>query len=505
MIRRNSYAVRRTSECLISQTHGLQRYKRWKPQYVEQSSPFNVAKRLPAYQSYTKVLDSQNYMDLFPPFIWEVIFLHLDSYETIYELMLECMKFDDSLKKLSCPTLKLGLVPYIRNSSLIPVYIKYCPSIATLERIYQSKRVRYSPGDLKFGTDPPFGSKDGLELFTTCEAYCVPLFVDAEYKLLPHKSNDYTMAFLNSFKSFGHSVVFQVHSYGFPESSKKGSTGPMDLQQLVDWHFNAITKLFLPKTLQNLDMKTETVLPFRMHIEIYETPENILGSCRGNDMSAPQLYKLLGTLFKKEARSSQRYLRNISEWQVNVDAANNNDVALEKFSRCSDLKVPGKQISKEDVAIKTYGIKVDLVLSKTLEHDKASKNEDDTPKVSKRLKQLSKNLFSRLFKRSSSNEHEQGNVPCKSLRSIDSKEGQLQFLQHCFPGTALDHFRFEQVQTPVSSGKEKDAFDGYTKYESDSDTEIETKTTPSALDLTKLYKKATTSPRVRVHAVRFRL
>ncbi|KAH3682674.1 hypothetical protein WICPIJ_006368, partial [Wickerhamomyces pijperi] len=146
--------------------------------------------------------------------------------------------------------------------------------------------------------------------------------------------------------------------------------------------------------------------------------------------------------------------------------------------------------------IKTYGIKVDLVLSKTLEHvNKASKNEADTPKVFKRLKQLSKNLFSRLFKRSSSNEHEQSNVPCKSLRSIDSKEGQLQFLQHCFPGTALDHFRFEQVQTPVSSGKEKDAFDGYTKYESDSDSEIENK----------LYKQATHSSQRSANAVRFRL
>ncbi|KAH3688871.1 hypothetical protein WICPIJ_000145, partial [Wickerhamomyces pijperi] len=123
---------------------------------------------------------------------------------------------------------------------------------------------------------------------------------------------------------------------------------------------------------------------------------------------------------------------------------------------------------------------------------KASKNEDDTPKVSKRLKQLSKNLFSRLFKRSSSNGNEQNNFQTKSLRSIDTKEGQLQFLQYCFPGTALDHFRFEQVQTPVSSGKEKDAFEGYTKYESDSDTEIETK----------LYKQATHSSKRNVKAVR---
>ncbi|KAH3684760.1 hypothetical protein WICPIJ_004291 [Wickerhamomyces pijperi] len=281
-----------------------------------------------------------------------------------------------------------------------------------------------------------------------------------------------------------HTAVIQIHSYELPADKKPG-----DISSLVDWHMDKVRNILLndPKYIPQVQLaagwRTDD-LPFRLNLEIIEDHSTILR----NVQSPPaQLFIALFPCNGKDIKL--KYLKKISEWQVNVDSSRRPIIRTAVPPR-------GTNQSRR-YPINYHSSTIDLILKQDTSMIQVKAVTNAVYQVWKHSRQFT----SRMIKA-----HKEG--PAKPFRVLNSdvhfdltscKHDQLTFLRACFQNPSLDYYKVKQIQLSDEEGSDL-AGDQEAVY----DEKMKSQIAESDLIRTK-SRQPVVAFKTRVDCVRFRL
>ncbi|KAH3683288.1 hypothetical protein WICPIJ_005758 [Wickerhamomyces pijperi] len=354
---------------------------------------------------------TNNVGDRFPCFVWKTIFLHLDSFETVYEFLINHVHRPNPAKcwyhskDICCRTFRQGLTDYMYDSfGIVPIEIQFVPNAAAYERrdwLELNRRLRQMDYDI-FYKPFPHSAKTSKQLLQHNTYWRRVIYVDYEYNMINSMRNNWTLNSLlkRTCLKWGHIVNIIVRSDMLPDRFKPHtSDGVLDLPKLKEFHLAAISTILEPEKSFNDDS-------FRMQyrFEIEERAAKVFNT-KSDTFAAQQ--QLLLSLFRKapDRKSFVKTLVSNGECQVN----------LNPYQSVSHVKkIPDPM--DNDFLLNQYAPIVDLVIKC-----------DSSMNI--RMKKLTNKITGSFQKK----KKKKNASLSKYWTRLHTREDKLLFLQHCFP------------------------------------------------------------------------
>ncbi|KAH3686347.1 hypothetical protein WICPIJ_002709 [Wickerhamomyces pijperi] len=430
-----------------------------------------------------------NYADIFPCFVWKTVFLHLDSFETVYEFLINHKHRPNPSKRwyhskdICCRTIRQGLTDFMYDSfGIIPIEIQFVPNERTYDlRDSEELNRRLTQMDYDFFYKPfPHSAKTSKELLQHNTYWRRVIYVDYDYNLIQsHRNTFWTLTRLLKKTSlqWGHIVNVIVRSDMLPNKFKPHtSDGVLDLPKLKQFHLEAISKILEPEKSFNDDS-------FRMQyrFEIEERAKNVFNT-KSETFEAQQ--RLLKSLFRNAPERKSLVKTFVSNGECRVN--------LNHFQSSMHLKkIPDPM--DNGFLLNQYPPIVDLVIKC-----------NSSMKI--RFKKLITKITDSCQKKNSSPTGQPVSNVSRYWIRLYTSEDKLQFLQHCFPVYAKNLTPIPKSQpTPQKTtllkteNKQEPMKSTYTLCDSNSTLETNL-SKPTSAELLRLVERTKT-----VKYVKFRL
>ncbi|KAH3685256.1 hypothetical protein WICPIJ_003730 [Wickerhamomyces pijperi] len=357
-----------------------------------------------------------NYADKFPCFVWKTVFLHLDSFETVYEFLINHKHRPNRSKRwyhskdICCRTIRQGLTDYMYdNFGIIPIEIQFVPNERAYElRDFEELNRRLTQMDYDIFYKPfPHSAKTSKELLQHNTYWRRVIYVDYDYNLIQSSRNVWwtlTRLLKKTSLQWGHIVNVIVRSDMLPDKFKPHtSDGVLDLPKLKQFHLEAISKILEPEKSFNHDS-------FRMQyrFEIEEHAKSVFNT-KSQTFEAQQ--RLLKGLFRNapERKSLVKTLVTNGECRVNLNSFQ---------SALNHKKIPDPM--DNGFLLNQYTPIVDLVIK-------------CNSSMNIRFKKLITKITDSCQKKKKKNASPTMSNVSKYWNRLYTSEDKLQFLRLCFP------------------------------------------------------------------------